>query len=224
MQISDFLEQTGGAQSLARELGLSTSQVQSGAAALLPSILGGFSRQAAAQPTGAAGLGSLLEQMGGGGLLDNVLSPQPTDVSRGNSVLGEIFGGKDVKAFGKQMVTDHTGVNKSATDLAAKLKLKPEDNPTAQSLKKGGADNVAHLKTLKGAAFDKAYVDHEVEYHQAVIDAMDKTLIPNAQNAELKALLVKVRPAFVAHLDHAKKLQSSLGKSAAAAPHAHTAS
>ena len=131
---------------------------------------------------------------------------------------------KDVKAFGKQMVTDHTGVNKSATDLAAKLKLKPEDNPTAQSLKKGGADNVAHLKTLKGAAFDKAYVDHEVEYHQAVIDAMDKTLIPNAQNAELKALLVKVRPAFVAHLDHAKKLQSSLGKSAAAAPHAHTAS
>ena len=117
---------------------------------------------------------------------------------------------KDVKAFGKQMVTDHTGVNKSATDLATKLKLKPEDNPTAQSLKKGGADNVAHLKTLKGAAFDKAYVDHEVEYHQAVIDAMDKTLIPNAQNAELKALLVKVRPAFVAHLEHAKQVQSSL--------------
>ena len=131
---------------------------------------------------------------------------------------------KDVKAFGKQMVTDHTGVNKSATDLAAKLKLKPEDNPTAQSLKKGGADNVAHLKTLKGAAFDKAYVDHEVEYHQAVIDALDKTLIPNAQNAELKSLLVKTRPAFIAHLEHAKKLQSSLAKSASATPHAHKAS
>ena len=119
---------------------------------------------------------------------------------------------KEVKAFGKQMVTDHTGVNKSATDLVTKLKVKPEDNPTAQSLKKGGQDNVAHLKTLKGAAFDRAYVDHEVEYHQAVIDAMDKTLIPNAQNAELKALIVKVRPAFVAHLDHAKHLQSTLGK------------
>ena len=119
---------------------------------------------------------------------------------------------KEVKAFGKQMVTDHTGVNKSATDLVTKLKVKPEDNPTAQSLKKGGQENVAHLKTLKGAAFDKAYVDHEVEYHQTVIDAMDKTLIPSAQNAELKALLVKVRPAFVAHLDHAKHLQSTLGK------------
>jgi len=119
---------------------------------------------------------------------------------------------QDVKAFGKQMVTDHTGVNKSATALVTKLKVKPEDNPTAQSLKKGGQENIAHLRTLKGAAFDKAYVDHEVEYHQAVIDAMDKTLIPSAQNAELKALLVKVRPAFVAHLDHAKHLQASLGK------------
>jgi putative membrane protein len=130
---------------------------------------------------------------------------------------------KEVKAFGKQMVTDHTGVNKAATDLAGKLKLKPQDNPTAQNLKKGGAENVAHLKTLKGAAFDKAYIDHEVDYHQAVIDALDKTLIPNAQNAELKALLVKVRPAFVAHLDHAKTLQSSLGKKAASTSHSHMA-
>ena len=79
----------------------------------------------------------------------------------------------DIKAFGKQMVTDHTGVNKAATDLVTKLKVKPEDNPTAQSLKKGGADNVAKLKTLKGAAFDKAYVDHEVVYHQQVMDALD---------------------------------------------------
>jgi len=118
----------------------------------------------------------------------------------------------DVKAFGKRMVTDHSAVNKSAVDLATKLKLKPEDSDTAQSLKKGGTENVANLKNLKGAAFDKAYVDHEVAYHQAVIDALDKTLVPNAKNAELKALLEKSRPAFVAHLDHAKELQSKLGK------------
>ena len=119
---------------------------------------------------------------------------------------------KDVRAFGKMMVTDHTGVNKAAKDLVTKLKVKPEDNPTAESLKKGGQENVGHLKTLKGDAFDKAYIEHEVAYHQQVIDAMDKTLIPSAQNAELKALLVKVRPAFVAHLDHAKQVQSELGK------------
>jgi putative membrane protein len=116
----------------------------------------------------------------------------------------------EVKAFGKQMATDHTGVNKQAVALVTKLKVTPEDNPTSQSLKQGGVDNVKNLRTLKGAAFDKAYIDHEVVYHQAVLDAVDKTLIPNAKNEELKALLVKVRPAFVAHLEHAKMVQSKL--------------
>ena len=116
---------------------------------------------------------------------------------------------EEVKSFAKLMVTDHTGVNKSATDLAAKLKVKPQDNATSQSLKADGEKSLAHLNTLKGAAFDKAYIDREVTYHQQVIDALDKTLIPGATNEELKALLVKVRPAFVAHLEHAKRLQAS---------------
>jgi putative membrane protein len=121
---------------------------------------------------------------------------------------------REVKQFGALMVTDHTGVNKAAVDLVTKLKVTPEDNPTSQSLKSAGAENVSHLKTLKGDAFDKAYVDHEVAYHQQVIDAVDKVLIPNASNAELKALLVKTRPAFVAHLEHAKQVQAGLvGKS-----------
>ena len=73
-------------------------------------------------------------------------------------------------------------------------------------------ENVKALQGLQGAAFDKAYVDHEVAYHEQVIDAIDKTLIPNAKNPELKALIVKVRPAFVAHLEHAKMIQASLKK------------
>jgi putative membrane protein len=117
---------------------------------------------------------------------------------------------KEVKAFAKQMVTDHTGVNKQATALVKKLKVKPEDSDTSKSLKKGGEDNLKKLKGLKGKEFDKAYVDNEVTYHQAVIDALDKTLIPSAQNAELKDLLVKVRPAFVAHLEHAKSIQQTM--------------
>jgi putative membrane protein len=116
----------------------------------------------------------------------------------------------DVKAFGRMMATDHAGVNTQAAALAAKLKLTPQDNPTSQSLKAGGEKNVSSLKALKGAAFDTAYIDHEVEYHQAVLDAIDKTLVPSAQNAELKALIVKVRPAFVAHLEKAKSIQASL--------------
>jgi putative membrane protein len=122
---------------------------------------------------------------------------------------------KEVKEFAQRMITDHTGVNKSATELVQKLHVKPESNATSKSLQSGGDANLANLKKLTGRAFDKAYVDHEVAYHQSVLDAIDKTLIPSAKNAELKALLVKVRPAFVAHLEHAKHLQSSMGTSGA---------
>lgn len=120
---------------------------------------------------------------------------------------------KDVKAFAQRMVMDHSGVNQSAVALVTKLHVTPESNDTSRSLQKNGDANLAALKKLTGAAFDKAYIDHEVTYHQAVLDALDQTLIPSAQNAELKALLVKVRPAFVAHREHAKHLQASLGNS-----------
>jgi len=119
---------------------------------------------------------------------------------------------KEVSKFAQQMITDHTAVNKQAGALAKKLGVKPEDSPTSQSLKTGAAENTKNLKGLKGAAFDKAYVDHEVAYHQQVLDAIDKVLIPSAKNAELKDLIVKVRPAIAAHLDHAKMIQSDLAK------------
>jgi len=96
MQISDFLSRTGGIASMARELGVSEQQAALGAQALLPAIMGGFKKQAQAQPDGLAGLGGLLGQLGGGGLLDSVLSPEPTNVGQGNNVLGQIFGSKDV--------------------------------------------------------------------------------------------------------------------------------
>ena len=79
--------------------------------------------------------------------------------------------------------------------------------PKRLRISKSATDN---LKMLKGKAFDKAYVDHEVAYHEQVIEAIDKTLIPGAKNEELKALLVKVRPAFLAHLAHAKHLQTMM--------------
>jgi putative membrane protein len=119
---------------------------------------------------------------------------------------------KEVSKFAQLMITDHTAVNKQAGALAKKLGVKPEDSDTSRGLKAGAAQNVKNLKGLKGAAFDKAYVEHEVVYHQAVLDAIDKVLIPNARNAELKDLIVKVRPAIAAHLDHAKMVQSDLAK------------
>ena len=117
---------------------------------------------------------------------------------------------KEVKQFAETMVRDHAGVNKEAAELCMKLKVTPEVNATSKSLVEGGKESMAALKKLKGAEFDKAYVDHEVAYHQQVMEAINTTLIPNAKNAELKALIEKVAPAIQAHLDHAKKLQGEL--------------
>ena len=138
-----------------------------------------------------------------------VVTANQVDIDAGK-LAASMGSSSEVKKFGKDMVKDHTGVNKSAVELVTKLKVTPEDNPTAMSLKKGGMDNVDSLKTMTGKAFDKAYIDHEVAYHEQVIEAMDKVLIPGATNEELKALLVKVRPAFVGHLAHAKHLQSMM--------------
>jgi hypothetical protein len=113
MQITDILAQAGGIQSMARELGVSESQAALGAEALAPAILGGFRKQADAQPAGLEGLGGLLDQLGGGGLLDNVLSPQPTDVSRGDNVLGEIFGSRDVSRAVATNAAAQTGLDSS---------------------------------------------------------------------------------------------------------------
>jgi putative membrane protein len=140
-----------------------------------------------------------------------VVTANQVDIDAGKFAKGHTKN-KEVRAFAQQMITDHSGVNKQATALVHKLKVKPEPNDTSRSLKKGGDENIAHLKKLKGAAFDKAYVGQEVTYHQAVLDAIDKTLVPSAKNAELKDLLVKVRPAIAAHLEHAKHLQSGMGK------------
>jgi hypothetical protein len=113
MQITDILNQTGGLQSIARELGISESEAASGAAALAPAILGGFQNQAQNQPGGAEGLGGLLGQLGGGDLMDNVVQPQPTDVAPGNQLLGHIFGSKDVSRTVAQNAATQSGLQPS---------------------------------------------------------------------------------------------------------------
>ncbi len=118
-----------------------------------------------------------------------------------------------VKEFAQRMITDHTGVNQQASQLVQRLGVTPEPNPTSQQLRQGGEQNRSRLQGLSGAEFDRAYIGHEVDYHQQVLDAIDNTLIPNAQNPELKALLQQTRPAVEAHLQHARQVQSSLGGS-----------
>jgi len=113
MQITDILAQMGGLQSMARELGVNEKQAASGAEALIPAILGGFKKQAQSQPSGVEGLGDMLGQLGGGSLMDEVLSPQPTPVDRGNDVLGQIFGSKDVSRTVAQNAASQSGLDPS---------------------------------------------------------------------------------------------------------------
>jgi putative membrane protein len=115
-----------------------------------------------------------------------------------------------VKRFAATMIADHSAVNGQAAALAAKLGVTPADNAVSQSLLNGAAQARAGLDSLRGAAFDRAYIEREVGYHQAVLDALDKLLIPTTSNAELRALLVAVRPAIAGHLEHAKSLRTEL--------------
>lgn len=114
----DILNQVGGVGAIARELGVDEGTAQAGAAALLPAVLGGFKGQAQANPSGLEGLVGMLGGMGGGGLLDSVLAPAPTNVAAGNDVLGQIFGSKDVS----RTVADHAaGQTGLSSDLLKKM-------------------------------------------------------------------------------------------------------
>lgn len=117
---------------------------------------------------------------------------------------------ESVKAFAQMMVTDHTSVNDKAKALAGKLKLTPVRNAASRGLVKSTGAKRAELAKLTGGPFDKAYLDNEISYHQAVLDMLDQQLVPGAKNAELKDLLTSVRPAFVAHLDKAKETRAAL--------------
>jgi putative membrane protein len=112
---------------------------------------------------------------------------------------------KDVRDFGAMLVRDHRSVRKQGRDLAKSLKVTPTP-PRDFPLAKAHVAAMRSLRGLKGRAFDRAFLKHEVDYHNAVIDAVTKTLLPAIQNAQLKDLVTKVAPAFVAHRDRAQSL------------------
>ena len=140
-----------------------------------------------------------------------VVVADTVDIDAGNMAAKKTKN-KSVREFAKTMVRDHAAVNAQATALAKKLGVIPEASDISKSLKSGGDKTMAQLMTLTGAAFDKAYIDNEVSYHEAVLSVLENTLIPNTANAELKSLLETARPIFVNHLEHAKKLQASMTK------------
>ena len=113
MDLGSILQQSGAIGAIASQLGVNEQVAQMGAEALLPSILGGFKKTAQAQPSGMDGLGGLLGQLGGGGLFDSVVAPDPTPVDQGNNILGEIFGSKDVSRTVADHASGQTGIDPS---------------------------------------------------------------------------------------------------------------
>ena len=117
---------------------------------------------------------------------------------------------KQVRDFASEMVRDHTAVNNQALALVKKLGVTPQANPTSASLEAGAKAKRAELAKLTGAKFDKAYVDNEVAFHKTVNGALQSTLIPDAQNGELKSLLQTGLKLFTEHQHHAEMLDKSL--------------
>jgi putative membrane protein len=115
-----------------------------------------------------------------------------------------------VRRFAMRMITDHMAANRAASNLAARIGLKPRPSEASRQLDEAGRQSLDDLRKLTGPGFDAAYVAREVAFHQDVISSLDEVLIPSTRNLELASLLRWVRPNFDIHLGHARHLQASL--------------
>jgi putative membrane protein len=131
------------------------------------------------------------------------------DVAAGRQALQRSHDAR-VRAFARTMVRDHEAVNRQAVALVTRLHVTPAANPTSTALGNAAAATLHRLGALRGAAFDRAYVDNEVAYHRTVNGALRDTLIPSARNAELKSLLQSGLALFTEHQAHAEHLASQL--------------
>jgi putative membrane protein len=118
----------------------------------------------------------------------------------------------EVLFFAQRMVTDHGVALESQNELIKRLKIAPMENPVSQRLRSTAEKNMAKLTPMRGLAFEKEYIDHEVVFHTDMLETIDKLLISNARNEQLKNSLAKVRPAFFSHLQHAVRMQGFLKK------------
>jgi len=118
----------------------------------------------------------------------------------------------EVLKFAETMINDHNAVLEKTGALVKKLGVTPKDNDVSKKLLADAKKTREMLESKSGDSFDKAYVDNEVAYHKAVIDAVEGLLIPETDNAELKSWLQDVLPALKAHLGHAEMIQKNMAK------------
>lgn len=132
------------------------------------------------------------------------------DIETGN-LAAERGHSQEVRDFGEMLVHDHTMVRQQGRDLAARLDVTPTP-PADDAGARAHAEAMAMLESKQGADFDRAFLEHEVKFHRDVIDAVQSTLLPAIENAELEALVVKVAPAFNAHMLAAENMGKQIAQ------------
>ena len=115
-----------------------------------------------------------------------------------------------IKDFATRMITDHSAVNTAVTELIARTSIKPEENKESLDFRDESTTKRDLMRELEGRQFDSTYIANEISYHTKLLAALDGVLIPRAKDAQLRQVLVSVRPAVVAHLGHAQRVQSGL--------------
>jgi putative membrane protein len=134
------------------------------------------------------------------------------DIETGN-IAAKKGSSKAVRDFGAMLARDHQTVRQQGRDLAAKLGVTPTP-PKDFAMAKDHAAALKKLNAGSGSSFDRAFLEHEVAYHKAVLDAVTTTLLPALQNQEVKDLVNKVAPAFQAHMLAAQNLLDKESKAA----------
>ncbi len=149
-----------------------------------------------------------------GSVSDPQIAQIALSANSGDSARGKLAETKatnaQVKSFAREMVTDHSSLNKKAVELAKKLNVTPAQSAADSDLVKKVGDMTNELQGKTGKDFDKTYMDQEVQIHQLVLDDLDKTLIPAAQNADLKKLLTTARGVVEGHLKRAQQIDGTL--------------
>jgi putative membrane protein len=115
-----------------------------------------------------------------------------------------------VKDFAARMLADHGAVNTALTELVARTEIKPVENQESLAFRDESTSEREILTRLGGRQFDAAYVANEISYHTKLLATLDNALIPRARDAQLRQILVSVRPAVAAHLAHAERVQAAL--------------
>jgi putative membrane protein len=144
-----------------------------------------------------------------GNIVAIFVAANDADIKNGQQAKGKSKN-KQVKDFADRMIQDHSAAKKEAQDLASRLNITADDNDTSKQLESDTDAMRDSLGKMTGSAYDKNYIDDEVAIHEKVLGALDNTLIPNAQNADLKSLLQHARDIVQSHLDHAKSIQTKM--------------